>query len=228
MLVHGAWVGEWSWLPVSDRLASSGRPVHAVSLTGHGARRHQGGPHVSIADHVDDVAGLIETLDLREVTLVGHSYGGRVITKAFERLQERLAAMVYLDAHTPVIAEDPPMPPERTAAAEANAGMLPFVDYQPTVDLLGSQEAVDWFLERTVSQSFACLTQPWLAELPADLPKTFIYARGDEPSRFDIYADICRAHPDWYYRELEGTHWLMFSHPDEVAAIILEAADPAG
>ncbi len=226
VLVHGAWVGEWSWLPIIDRLIPTGRAVHAVSLTGHGTRRHQGGPHVTLADHVEDVVATVETFDLRSVTLVGHSYGGRVITAAYERLADRLTAMVYLDAHTPVVTEDPPQSPERLAAVAANGGMLPFSEYHPTVDVLGSQDAVDWFMARTAPQSFACFSAPWLTELPAELSKTFVYALDNEPSRFRTYAEICRERADWAYRELDATHWLIISHADAVAEII-EAADPS-
>lgn len=224
MLVHGAWVGEWSWRPVLDLLVAAGNDVHAVSLTGHGTRRHQGGPHVTLSDHVDDVVAVIETLDLSSVTLVGHSYGGRVITKAHSRLASRIAAVVYLDAHTPVITEDPPPSPERVAAAEANEGMVPFTEYWPSVELLGSQAEVDWFMERAAPQSFGCLTEPWLAELPTELAKTFIFALDNEPSRFRPYAEACRSRSDWDYHELSGNHWLMVSHPHEVAAIITGAA----
>ncbi|MFP5488760.1 MAG: alpha/beta fold hydrolase, partial [Acidimicrobiia bacterium] len=97
VLVHGAWVGEWSWSPVLPLLAASGRPVVNVSLTGHGARSHESGPHVTQADHVDDVVGAITTFDLRRVTLVGHSYGGRVISAASHLVADRLERLVFLD-----------------------------------------------------------------------------------------------------------------------------------
>lgn len=222
VLVHGAWVGEWSWLPVVDRLRASGRPVHAVSLTGHGARSHESGPHVGLVDHVDDVVGVIETFDLVDVTLVGHSYGGRVITKVWERTADRIAALVYVDAHTPV-GGDPGQPPERIAAAEASGGMLPFSGYDPDPALVGGEAGVAWFVARTMPQSFRCFTDPWLVELPPDLPKTFVYATADVPSRFTGYADVLRDDPTWRYHELAGPHWLMMSHPDELSRIIVDA-----
>ena len=71
MLVHGAWVGEWSWEPLIPRL--TGRRTIAVSLTGHGTRRHHGGPHVTLQDHVDDLVAVFDTHDLMSATLVAHS-----------------------------------------------------------------------------------------------------------------------------------------------------------
>lgn len=222
VLVHGAWVGEWSWLPVLSDLQASGRPVHLVSLTGHGARRHQSGNHVRLHDHVADVIFMIETLDLTDITLVGHSYGGRVITQAAIRLADRLASLVYLDAHTPV-ARDPGQPPERVAIAAANGGMVPFAEiYLPDAAMIG-EEGVAWFLARLMPQSFTCLTDDWVGPLPTQVRKTFVFASSDESSRFAEYADICRSDPDWAYHELDGHHFLMFSHPTEVAEIILQA-----
>lgn len=223
VLVHGAWVGEWSWLPVERLLRTSGLPVFAVSLTGHGARRHESGPHVTLSHHVDDVVGVIETQDLTNVVLVGHSYGGRVITKVWERIAERIGHLVFLDAHAPV-APSTGQTPERYAAAEANGGMLPFAGYGPDPDLVGGEAGVTWFLDRTMDQSFACLTEEWQVELPDEMAKTFVYASGNVPSRFESYAKVCEQSEHWAYHDLPGPHFLMMSHPLEVAEIILAAA----
>ena len=219
MLVHGAWVGEWSWSPVLPLLAASGRPVHAVSLKGHGVRRYESGPHITLADHVADVVGVIETHDLVDVTLVAHSYGGRVITPAYERIADRVSRMVFLDAHAP-LAADAGQTAERMALAESNGGMLPFQGYDVDPAEIGGEAGVAWFLERTVPHSFATFLHPMPA-LPHDLPKTYVYCTGYSPTRFAHYAEAARADPGWEYLELPASHWLMFSHPAEVAGIIL-------
>lgn len=223
VLVHGAWVGEWSWLPIVPRLQTSGRAIHNVSLTGQGARRHQAGNHLHLIDHVDDVVGVIDTLDLRGVTLVGHSYGGRVITGVAGRVPDRLTAMVYLDAHAP-IAPDPGQTPERLAAAEANDGMLPFGGYDLDPEHFGGTAGVAWCRERIVDHPMACFTDPWVVELPDHVAKTYVYAAGPEPSKFAGYSAAAKSDPGWQHLEVEGPHFLMFSHPDEVAALILGAA----
>jgi pimeloyl-ACP methyl ester carboxylesterase len=220
VLVHGAWVGEWSWSPVLPLLEASGRPVHTVSLTGHGVRRHESGPHVTLDTHVADVVGVIETHDLVDVTLVGHSYGGRVITGALPRVAPRIRRMVFLDAHAPVV-PDTGQTPERIAQAEANGGMLPFEGYDPDPAEVGGPEGVAWFLERVMPQSFATFMSPLGPPIPDDVPKTYVYATGNQPSRFERYASVTRTHPGWDHTELPGSHWLMFTHPAEVAEIIL-------
>ncbi len=220
MLVHGAWVGEWSWTPVLPLLESSSRPVHCVSLTGHGSRRHQSGPHVSQADHVADVVGVVESHDLVDITLVGHSYGGRVITAAYESLAERIVRMVYLDAHGPT-APDSGQSPERIAAADAAGGMLGFTEYVPDPGEVGGDTGFAWFMERVSPQSFATFTVPITGRLPEELSKTYVFATGYDNARFAPYADGARQDPSWDYVELPGSHWLMFTHPREVAEIIL-------
>lgn len=224
MLVHGAWVGDWCWLPLLPHLARQPRPVYTVSLTGHGTRREAGGPHVSLDTHVADVVAVLETYDLQRVTLVGHSYGGRVITGAAARVAERLAAMVFVDAHAPV-APTPDPAPGWDATAAANGGMLPFSGYDHDVELLGSDVARDWFLSRIAPQSYVTFTAPWQRPLPDHVAKTFVYATANPGSRFGPYAEACRADPDWRYVELAGPHFLMFSHPAELARIVLDA-DP--
>jgi pimeloyl-ACP methyl ester carboxylesterase len=223
VLVHGAWVGEWSWSPVLPLLEASGRPVHAVSLTGHGARRHESGPHVTLATHVADVVGVIETHDLTDITLVGHSYGGRVITAAYAQLADRVSRLVYLDGHAP-LAPDTGQTPERFAQAEANGGMLLFEDYDPDPAEVGGPDGVAWFMARVMPQSFATFASPLGPPLPDHVDKTYVYASGSQPSRFTRYADAAAAHPAWHYVELAGSHWLMFTHPTEVTEIILRVA----
>ena len=220
MLVHGAWVGEWSWAPVLPLLESSGRPVYAVSLTGHGVRSHQSSADIRLHDHVDDVVAVLEVFGLDEVVLVGHSYGGRVISEVYARAAHRIAHLVYLDAHAPVV-PDPGQTPERAAEAAANGGMLEFSGYDVDEREVGGPEGLAWFEDRIMPQSFETLNEPMDVRLGDDVRKTFVFATGYEPTRFRLYADVIRDAPDWEYHELDGSHWLMFSHPDEVASIIV-------
>src|SRR5690349_6349785 len=101
VLVHGAWHGGWCWRKLSPLLAAQGHEVFAPTLTGLGERSHLAGPEVGLAVHVQDVASLLEFEDLREVILVGHSYGGMVLAGVAGRAAERLSQLVYLDAYVP-------------------------------------------------------------------------------------------------------------------------------
>lgn len=101
VLVHGGWVGGWFWERVVPLLTAAGHSVLAPSLTGHGDRAHLADPAVSMQTHVDEVAAAIVDAELHDVVLVGHSYGGIVITAIAEQIPERLSHLIYLDAFVP-------------------------------------------------------------------------------------------------------------------------------
>ena len=220
VLVHGAWVGEWCWEPIVELLEAAGRPVFAVSLTGHGRRRNESGPHVTLADHVADVVAVFHQHDLVDATLVGHSYGGRVITKAWPRLAPRVRRIVYLDAHAP-LGPDDSANGEVVYAADST-GMIPFAEFHPDEAVLGGAGAVTEFYDRLAPQSAKTLAEPFGADLPADLDKTYVFASAERSTQFRTYAAAARRDPSWRYVEVPATHWLMYTHPGEVAAIILD------
>jgi pimeloyl-ACP methyl ester carboxylesterase len=101
VIVHGAWGGGWDWRPVSDLLTAHGHRAFRVTLTGLGERVHLATPEVGLETHITDVVNAILYEDLRDVTLVGHSYGGMVITGVADRIPDRLARVVYVDAFLP-------------------------------------------------------------------------------------------------------------------------------
>jgi len=102
VLVHGAWMGGWCWRRVADRLTAKGRYVVAPTLSGVGERSHLASDAITLSTHVDDIVNEIKWKDLNRLVLVGHSYGGMVITGVAERVRERIAAIVYLDAFIPL------------------------------------------------------------------------------------------------------------------------------
>jgi len=101
VIVHGAWGGGWDWRTVDSLLTRDGYKVVRVTLTGLGERRHLASPTVGLYTHIDDVVNKILWDDLRDVVLLGHSYGGMVITGAADRVPDRIKRLVYLDAMVP-------------------------------------------------------------------------------------------------------------------------------
>jgi pimeloyl-ACP methyl ester carboxylesterase len=225
VLVHGAWVGEWCWEPVCHLLAESGRSVHAVSLTGHGRRRAESGPHVTLDDHVADLVAEFTTRDLTEVTLVGHSYGGRVITKAWPLVGSRVARIIYLDAHAPL---DGDGADEAVRYPVDERGMIPIAEFVPARATFGDDAAATAFFARLVPQSPATLSAPFRVELPASLDKTYVFASREPSPQFRAYAEAAKGDPSWRYIEVRATHWLMYTNQHDVAAIILDPERWAG
>ena len=101
VLVHGAWGGGWAYRRVDSLLTAAGHRVYRPTLTGLGERVHLGTPEVGLTTHVTDVVNVLLFEDLRDVVLVGHSYGGMVITGVADRVPERVRHLVYLDALLP-------------------------------------------------------------------------------------------------------------------------------
>ena len=101
VLVHGAWAGGWGWERVRRLLQADGHHVFAPTLSGLGERSHLAGPHVNLTTHVNDVVNEIKWKDLDPIVLVGHSYGGLVITGVAEQVCERIASIVYIEAFIP-------------------------------------------------------------------------------------------------------------------------------
>jgi pimeloyl-ACP methyl ester carboxylesterase len=82
-------------------LRAGGHDVFAPSLTGQGERNHLGGPNVGLTTHITDVENTIKYEDLDKFVLVGHSYGGMVITGVADRVADQITDLVYLDAFLP-------------------------------------------------------------------------------------------------------------------------------
>ncbi len=98
VLVPGFWLGGWAWKAVTDVLRENGHAVYPVTLTGLGERVHLGNAQTNLDTHVADVVNLIEFEELDDVYLVGHSYGGVVITQVADKIPERLAKLIYVDS----------------------------------------------------------------------------------------------------------------------------------
>ncbi len=105
VLVHGAWGGAHGFRKVRRPLHSAGHEVFTPSLTGIGERAHLASPQVCLTTHIADVANAVLYEDLRDIVLVGFSYGGLVITGALEHIWDRVGHLVYLDAFVPADGE---------------------------------------------------------------------------------------------------------------------------
>lgn len=230
VLVHGAWHGGWTWRAVAQSLRAAGHDVHTPSLTGLGDRRHLASPDVDLETHVMDVVNLLEMDDLTEVILVGHSYGGMVVTGAADRAHQRIRSLVYLDAAVP---EDGRamldyVVPER-AATIADEGRRTGWVSPPPMALWGLQERklLDFVGPREVRQPFATMTSRIALANEAALarlPRTFVYCSSPATGTFDQFAALYRDAPGWRFHDLKTGHDAMLLVPDQVTAILLAEA----
>ena len=121
VLTHGAWAGGWEWKQVGDALDGMGHTVYRPTLTGQGERVHLASGDVDLDTHINDVVNLIKFEGLDDVVLMGHSYGGMVVTGVADRIPDRIKTLVYVDAAVPEDGETAfdafgrPAPPEGAA-----------------------------------------------------------------------------------------------------------------
>lgn len=101
VIVHGAWGGSWAFKKVDSLLSAKGYTVYRPSLTGQGERVHLASPEIGLSTHINDVVNMLLFEDLHNVILVGHSYGGMVITGVADRIPGRIRKLIYLDAFVP-------------------------------------------------------------------------------------------------------------------------------
>ena len=103
VLVHGAWHGGWCWKRVAPLLRAAGHEVYTYTptLTGLGERAHLLSRDIDLDTHITDIVNVLAYEELTDVVLVGHSYGGMVIAGVADRVPERVAHLVYLDAFVP-------------------------------------------------------------------------------------------------------------------------------
>jgi pimeloyl-ACP methyl ester carboxylesterase len=233
VLVHGAWHGGWCWRKVVPLLRAGGHAVHTPTLTGLGERAHLATREVGLDTHVQDLLNVLLFEDLREVVLVGHSYGGLVIAGTAEQAPERLAHLVYLDA---LVADDGQScldllgpaaraPLEEVVRSGGEGWRLP-IDVEPTLDSYGVVDPAErrWMAERLVPHPWKTLTDR--LRLPIGhggaLPRTFVDCpRGRAgPSGG---AERARSEPGWRSRQIDTGHDAMVTAPRELVELLLEA-----
>jgi pimeloyl-ACP methyl ester carboxylesterase len=228
VLVQGAFEGGWYWRRVAALLERQGHTVFRQSLTGLGERSHLIAPSVDLETHIADVMNLMHYEGLDGVTLVGHSYGGMVVTGVADRMAERIAALVYLDAAWPEDGQsmfDLVRPERRDAmrAAAASAGEGWKVPCPPVRSWGIADPAEEAEMEALVGpHPLACFTQK-LALAGHHLAirrKVYVLASRYRPSPFERLAERARTTPGWETHELPTHHFPMISMPEEVCAIL--------
>jgi pimeloyl-ACP methyl ester carboxylesterase len=233
VLVHGAWGGAWIWRRVLGPLRAAGHEVHAVTLSGDGDRAHLRRRDIGLADHVADVLALIDNEELRDFVLVGHSYGGMVVTAAADVLLARpgggLARLVYVDAMVPLPGESwssqhtPAVIAEREATAAAHDNALPPPDPR-AFGIDGADR--DWLLRRQVPHPFGMYRQvlDFDAARWAAVPRLFVDCNQPAFATIAAMRRRVREQPGWQVREIATGHCPMVSQPDTLAALLLDFA----
>jgi pimeloyl-ACP methyl ester carboxylesterase len=238
VLVHGAWHGGWCYRHTAAALRKMGHEVFTPTHTGVGERAHQADESITLETHIRDVAGCIEAEEISDIILVGHSYGGMVITGVGDRMADRIKALVYLDAFVPGDGEslmallhktlEPPAVAQfvggfRGAALEKNSGMMHPI---PAEMFNVSAANREWVNRRCVPQALATFEMPVLLSGKIENVKRRLYilADGWDPSPFRYFAKKYTGAPRWDVIKLPSGHDAVVDLPNELAAAIAKIA----
>jgi len=227
VLVHGAWTGAFAWRHVRRALQSQGHDVFTPSLTGIGDRAHLASPLVNLSTHIRDVVNLVLYEDLRDMVLVGFSYGGFVVGGALEHIEGRVKHLVLLDAFMPEKDGDSVAglitgSNTRAPIAVNEQWLLPPKDRH-----FDSPEEGAFVAARRTPHPAATLTEPIrLAKPLEDYPFKRTYIRASVAENDPVLSAITRsamralASKDWTYREIATTHMVASNKPQELTALL--------
>jgi pimeloyl-ACP methyl ester carboxylesterase len=218
VLVHGAWGGGWIYKGTARALREAGHDVYVPTLTGLGERVHLASPAITLSTHIADVVGVLEREGLEDVILVGHSYGGMVVTGVAAAAGSRIRTLVYLDAFLPQdgenlwdIADDRARKHYIDGQRDTPGLVAPFpgtgraLDPHPLITLLepvrftGAEKAVR--------------------------NHSYIYATRGIPTIFTKFYDRVKADPAWRVLEVDAGHVVMADAPDDLVRILLDEAE---
>ncbi|ROO88583.1 pimeloyl-ACP methyl ester carboxylesterase [Actinocorallia herbida] len=233
VLVHGGGHGGWCYRPVARLLREAGHEVHAPSLTGLADRAHLVGPHVDLDLHIEDVRALLHAEDLRDVVLVGHSYGGMVVTGAADRAADRVGKLVYLDAATPAAGESlvdvagPIIESTRPFGEVVNGVELVLLPAPGAGAFYGvtDPETVAWMDDRLTGHPWKCFEQPLTLTDEAAfraIPQFHVVCTSTIPTRGPEL--IAEARAEGRLWDIDTGHDLMLTEPRAVADVLLEIA----
>jgi pimeloyl-ACP methyl ester carboxylesterase len=233
VLVHGGGHGGWCYQKVARLLRSAGHDVHTPTLSGLGEHSHRMGPDIDLDTHITDVVNVLHYDDLRDVILVGHSYGGMVVTGVADRAADRIGRLVYLDAANPVNNQSlvdvsgPVIEAVRPYGHVVDGVELVLFPDPDIVKLYGvtDPDDVDWMTARLTPHPWICFEQKLRLSNEGALwaiPQYHIVCTSTLATRDPELMDKARANGRLW--DIDTGHDLMITEPQLVADALMEIA----
>jgi pimeloyl-ACP methyl ester carboxylesterase len=224
LVCHGAWSAGWAWKKMHPLMRAAGHHLVTPSNTGLGERAHLTNPSIDLETHIHDILNVIEYEGLRDIVLIGHSYGGMVATGVADRARDRIAQLIYLDAFVPddgqsLLDLNETARPQMRELAKAGDGWRvppnPTSPDTPPADL-------EWLSERRVDMPIRCFEMKLkLHGGELTLPRSYIYATRITPAdTFGPFARRARSEPGWRYYEIEASHSPNVTAPEALMALL--------
>ncbi|KOV93344.1 alpha/beta fold hydrolase [Streptomyces sp. NRRL B-3648] len=238
VLVPGAWLGAWAWEDTARALREHGHTALPLTLTGLAERADEAEPETDLNTHIADITGFIERNDLRDVTLVAHSYAAAPVTGAAGRLGDRLERVIYVDS-APFAAGMcmlDLMPPQAAGQlrqqvdASGDGWRLPM----PPFEVLGLSSSLDGLDEgqqdvlrsRATPQPFGTYAQRLVGPAqPGPGVDRVLITCHDFTGLLDGGVPMLAYlnQPPWRRFDLPTGHWPMLSAPAELADVLDKA-----
>ena len=226
VLVHGAWAGGWGYKHVARRLRAAGHEVYTPSLTGLGERAHLLSGDIDLSTHIADVANVFLYENINNVILVGHSYGGMVVTGVASECANRIRTLVYLDAFLPEDGQS-----LWDIASEQGRDMY-IRNQRDTPGMVtpmlfpGQREEGRTSSRPPNSHPLLTLTQPVkLSGAEKSIKnRTYILANKMQPAGFQRFYDKIKALNDasWRLATIATGHVVMSEDPEGLSKLLLE------
>ncbi|WP_233971158.1 alpha/beta hydrolase [Pectobacterium versatile] len=212
---------------MTERLTAAGFASSALTLTGLAERRDELSRGINLSTHIHDITDTIRQQGWRDVTLVGHSYGGFPATAAAYQLPDTVSHLILLDAFLPAPGEKLlDHAPDLIAAYQTQASRDPTWHIPPLPSLLfGVNEAdCDWVDSRLTPQPVNTYFEPVaLAPAPPTLKKTYIRCARAAGNYLTTSVQRAQTDPTWQFLTLDSDHDAMIDAPDTLTTLLTSA-----
>ena len=204
-------------------MQAAGYRLVTPSYTGLGERAHLANPSIDLESHIADILNVIKYEDLRDIVLLGHSYGGMVATGVADRARDRIAQLIYLDAFVPRNGQslfdlnETGRQPMRDRAKSGDGWRVPPNPTPPDTP----QADLDWLTERRVDMPINCFEQGLKLSAEPAMPRSYIYASRITPAdTFGPFAARAKSEPGWRCHEIDASHSPNVTAPEALMDVL--------
>ncbi len=230
LCLPGAWMGAWSWQFVVERLKAAGHDARALAFRGVGERAAELAPELDNDAFLADTVDYLEIENLRDVVLVGHSFGSLIAGLVTDRVPERVAHLVIIDGGIPTDGQSifGRIPPEIVAKRKKlvtivnGTEVLPFAPVGSLI--IDDPELAAWTHRQLTPHPVACYTKPIRLRHAAGNGRPMTYIACTRP-RYPVSAGMhekVQTMSHIRFRPIEAGHNCIISAPDLVTTELLE------
>ncbi len=225
VVAHGAWSSGWAWKKMRPLLRAAGHEIFTPSYTGLGERAHLSSPDIGLDTHIADILAVFDYEDLRDVVLIGHSYGGMVATGVADRAQGRVAQLIYVDAFAPrdgqslfdLVGPETEARMRQGAEESGENWKVPANPMPPDT----APEDIAWATPKRRPQPIKTFETKIRLTSRSMPPRSYIYCTRIPPQDF-FRSSAERARSEgWPYREMDASHNPHITAPEELRDVLL-------